>query len=182
MLRYPEQAVPTELHAWVDSDYAGDVITRKSTSGCVVMYGSHCLKTSSTVQEPIGLSSGESEFYAAVKGGATVLGIESLLKDWGVKLMPVLVLKTDSSAAKGFACRRGLGRSRHVSTRLLWLQDAVSRARLHIRKVGTKEQLGDFLTKPMSQHWLRDMLPKMGIYFEDGRARSQKAAFVASCG
>ena len=75
VLRFEEQAVPRELHGWVDSDYAGDVVTRRSTSGVLIMYGQHCLKTSSTVQEPIGLSSGESEFYAAVKGGAALLGL-----------------------------------------------------------------------------------------------------------
>ena len=103
------------------------------------MYGQRCLKTSSTVQEPIGLSSGESEFYAAVKGGAALLGLDALMKDWGVDTLPVLVLKTDSSAAKGFASRRGLGRNRHVSTRFLWLQDAIASGRLRISKVSTLE-------------------------------------------
>ena len=85
VLVYEEQSEPRELEGWVDSDHAGDVVTRKSTSGLVVMYGKHCLKTSSTVQEPIGLSSGESEYYACVKGGAALLGIRSLMRDWSIE-------------------------------------------------------------------------------------------------
>ena len=46
VLTFTEQAKPLELDAWVDSDYAGDVVSRKSTSGLVLMYGKHCLKTS----------------------------------------------------------------------------------------------------------------------------------------
>ena len=127
------------------------------------MYGSHCLKTSSTVQEPIGLSSGESELYVAIKGGASILGLEALMKDWGVETLPCLVLKTDSSTATGYASRRGLGRNRHVSTRFLWLQDAVSNGRQRIRKVSTADQLSDFLTKSISQKWLQEKLPLLGL-------------------
>ena len=142
------------------------------------MYGRHCLKTSSTVQGPIGLSSGESEFYAAIKGGAALLGLKSLMQGWGVTTLPVHVLKTDLSAAKGFASRRGLGRNRHVSTRFLWLQDAVSTGQLRIQKVGTADQLSDFLTKPLSQKWLQEMLPSIGLHFVSGRASSQKLALL----
>ena len=178
VLKYEEQDVPQEVHGWVDSDYAGDVVCRKSTSGVVVMYGSHCLKTSSTVQEPIGLSSGESEYYAAVRGGTTLLGLASLMQDWKIECKPILVLKTDSSAAKGFACRQGLGRNRHVSTRFLWLQAAVATKRLKIQKVSTKDQLGDMLTKPMTQQWLQRIFPRMSIEFKHGQAAVQKKALL----
>ena len=53
-------------------------MSRRSSSGLVLLFGRHCLKTSSSVQEPIGLSSGESEFYACVKGGAALLSVAIL--------------------------------------------------------------------------------------------------------
>ena len=95
-----------------------------------------------------GLSSGESEFYACVKGGASLLGMRSLMLDWGICPKLTLKIRTDSSAAKGFATRRGLGRQRHVSTRFLWLQDKVSKGELKVVKVGTADQLADFLRLP----------------------------------
>jgi len=176
VLTYEEQDEASELEGWVDSDHAGDVVTRKSTSGLVVMLGKHCLKTSSTVQEPIGLSSGEAEYYACVKGGATLLGIRSMMRDWGIDAKPVLKLKTDSSAAKGFASRRGLGRQRHVSTRYLWLQDKVATGDLKLAKVGTLEQLADFLTKSIARSWVVDKAPTIGLQFREGMAEKQKAA------
>ena len=48
------------------------------------------------------LSSGESEFYACVKGGAALLGMRSLMLDWGICPKLTLKTRTDSSAAKGF--------------------------------------------------------------------------------
>ena len=150
VLVFEEQDLPKELSGWVDADFAGDLVSRLSSPGLVLLFGRHCFKTSSSVQEPIGLSSGESEFYSCVKRGAALLGMWSLMLDWGVCPKLTLKIRTDCSAAKGFATRRGLGRQRHVSSRFLWLQDTVSKGELKMVKVGTADQLADFLTKPVA--------------------------------
>ena len=106
---FEEQQLPKELNGWVDADFAGDLVSRRSSSGLVFLFGRHCLETSSSVQEPIGLSSGESEFDACVKGGAALLGMRSLRLDWGVCPKLTLKIRTDSSAAKGFGTRARLG-------------------------------------------------------------------------
>jgi hypothetical protein len=48
---------------WSDTEFAGCKRIRRSTSGGVVMIGSHCVKTYSSTQDIIALSSGEAEFY-----------------------------------------------------------------------------------------------------------------------
>ena len=174
VLVFEEQELPRELNGWVDADFAGELVSRRSSSGLVLLFGKHCLKTSSSVQEPIGLSSGVSEFYACVKGGAALLGMRSLMMDWGVCPKLTLKIRTDSSAAKGFATRRGLGRQRHVSSRFLWLQDKVSKGELKVVKVGTTDQLADFLTKPVTARWLAEKSPELGLEFRGGRSPLQR--------
>ena len=111
-----------EVHA--DSDWAGDTVTRRSTTGVIVRRGQHLLRHSSTVQNVIGLSSAESEHHALTKGGCTGLGLQSLFADWNLKLQ--LSLHADSSSAKAITSRRGTGKStRHMQTRMLWLQERV---------------------------------------------------------
>eukprot|EP00971_Amphidinium_carterae_P022858 450754-Amphidinium_carterae.1 len=61
-LRYTKQT------AFVDSDWAGHPVTRRSTTGMLLLGGKHLLRHSSTVQAVIGLSSAESEYYALTKG------------------------------------------------------------------------------------------------------------------
>ena len=90
--------------------------------------------------------------------------------DWGICPKLTLKIRTDSSAAKGFATRRGLGRQRHVSIRFLWLQDKVSKGELKVVKVGTADQLADFLTKPVTARWLAEKSPELGLEFRDGRS------------
>ena len=57
----------------VDSDHAGCLRTRRSTTGIAAYHGKHVTKAASTTQTVIALSSGESEFRAVVRDTATVL-------------------------------------------------------------------------------------------------------------
>ena len=62
------QDMTTKITAFTDSDWAGCKVTRASTSGGVITWGGGLLKSWSKTQGSIALSSGEAEFYAAVKG------------------------------------------------------------------------------------------------------------------
>ena len=96
----------------MDTNFAGCLRTRKSTSGGVITIGDHVIKTWSTIQSVIALSSGEAEYHGMVRGASIGLGIQSMLADLGVALQ--LRSRTDASAAKGVASRRGLGKGRQI--------------------------------------------------------------------
>ena len=76
------------------------------------MLGRHMIKAWSSTQTVIALSSGEAEYYGLVKGAAQGIGVDSLLKEWGVQHN--IRLKTDAAAAKGIAQRRGTGKVRRA--------------------------------------------------------------------
>ena len=59
---------PSYVVVITDSDHARCLKTRKSTSSSTLFYGSRMLRSTSTTQGVIALSSAESEFYALVKG------------------------------------------------------------------------------------------------------------------
>ena len=83
--RFAQQPTPARLVECTDSDYAGCVLIRKSTSCCMVFWGLHLLRSTSTTQAIISLSSGEAEFYSAVKGASIALGMVGLMRDLGVE-------------------------------------------------------------------------------------------------
>ena len=56
----------SDLFGFTDSDYAGDVEDRKSTSGYVFMIGSGAVSWSSRKQSIVTLSTTEAEFVAAM--------------------------------------------------------------------------------------------------------------------
>ena len=67
-----------------DANWAGCKRGRKSTSGGIIMLGSHLVRTYLKTQATIAKSSGESESYALVRALAEGLGICILLADSGV--------------------------------------------------------------------------------------------------
>ena len=88
--------------------------------------GGHCIKTWSSTQGAVALSSAEAEFYAMVDGVQRAKWMVTVAKEVGFKHVEGdIVLGTDSSAAKSFVARRGLGRMRHIEVRDLWLQQEV---------------------------------------------------------
>ena len=65
-----------KITVFVDSDFADDPVSRKSTTGLVAQIGNHTVKSGSTLQSLTALSVGETEFYAVVKGGQVGLSFE----------------------------------------------------------------------------------------------------------
>ena len=94
-------------------------------------------------------SSGEAEFYAGSTTGIELLGSESLMKDLGWTIDCKRVL-TDSDACRGMASRQGLGRTRHLDTKRLWLQEAVESRGLVLGRIAGIADPSDPMTKPVS--------------------------------
>ena len=90
------------------------------------MLGKHCIKTWSTTQGSVALSSAEAELYAMVEGVTRAKGLASVARELGfLGVSRAVWLGVDSSAAKQFVCRRGLGRMRNLGIRNLWIQKEV---------------------------------------------------------
>ena len=51
-------------------------------------------------------------------------------------------LWTDSNAAKATASRRGLGKTRHVELKYLWLQEVTKSGRVKMRRVPREQKFG----------------------------------------
>ena len=101
--RFPWQEEASRLLVFADSDWGGDLRSRKSTSGGAIVLGKHCLRTWSSTQGAIALSSAEAEFYAMVDAVLRAKWMLSVLSELGVsRVSPVAEVWTDSSAAKSF--------------------------------------------------------------------------------
>ena len=123
--------------------------------------GGGVVKTWSSTQATVALSSGEAEYYALVRAAAEGLGMRVLMADLGWEAG--LKVWVDSSAAKSMASRVGLGRVRHVAVKLLWLQDVVRRGELVVGKIWGKSNPADWLTKPTSAAMIKPTLQSWGL-------------------
>ena len=133
------------MTTFTDADWAGCKESRKSTTGGAMQAGSHTLKTWSKTQSLIALSSRESEFYAALKASAETLGMLAIMRDFGWTMHGEVF--GDASAALGIIHRKGLGRTRHIDTGLLWIQQTAAEKRLAYYKVLGTDNPADLMTK-----------------------------------
>ena len=67
---FPEGGASDEITCCTDTDWAGCRTTRRSTSGGVITWGGCVIKSWSTTQAVVALSSGEAELYGLVKGSS----------------------------------------------------------------------------------------------------------------
>ena len=132
----------------MDSDFAGDPVSRKSTTGLVAQIGNHTVKSGSTLQSLTALSVGEAEFYAVVKRGQVGLSLRSMYQDLGIPLK--IEIQSDSSTATSLTDRLGAEeRMKHIDTRYFWMQERVHGGDLSIKKVPTAKNCADVGTKPV---------------------------------
>ena len=108
------------------ADWAGDPVTRKSTS-CTLCHVDQFLLTSECRgQGTVALSSGESEMYALGARSAELIFAQAILKEIGLSLL--IHARADSSTARAVATKQGASRKmKHIHTRFLFIQDLVFR-------------------------------------------------------
>ena len=80
-----------------------------------------------------------------MRGASIAFGIQAVLKDLNVNKH--ICIRTDASAAKGIASRRGLGKVRHIEVNQLWLQDKVMTGEITLEKIPGTTNPADILTK-----------------------------------
>ena len=79
--RYPQQEWTRKIWGLTDSNWAACPVTRKSTSATYLMLGKHPIFAAGSTQTILSLSSGEAEFYGAVRCACRTLGLKSLMSD-----------------------------------------------------------------------------------------------------
>ena len=146
-LEYKWQNPVKGFDTFTDSDWGGDVRTRKSTSGGCVMRGKHLLMHWSRTQQTVALSSAEAELNALCKGAQEGLGAKTMTEEIGVP--EELSMRTDASAAVGILNRQGTGRIKHLQISQLWLQEKIKDQVLKLFRIPRNINIADLLT----HHW-----------------------------
>jgi hypothetical protein len=150
-----------------DANWASNKVDRKSTSGGLVMHGTHHIKFWSKTQSVVALSSAESELYAIVKASAEVLGLRSTFQDIGLNFASTIY--SDATAALGIIQREGLGRIRHIDCGYLFVQNLNAEKIIRYAKVLGTENPADLGTKGLKDELLKKHTQFSRAELTDGR-------------
>ena len=166
--KFAWQEESCEIDGFSDSDWAGCRNTARSTSGGTLMRGSHTLKSWSTTQKAVSLSSGEAELIALVKASSEVIGFLQMLRDWGIEGDGHIYV--DSTAALGVVGRRGCGKMRHVRVGHLWVQEMRETGELRYEKIKGTANPADLMTKLVNPSLREQHMQRMSLQKKAGRA------------
>ena len=129
------------------------------------------MKAWSSTQGAIALSSAEAEFYAMVDAVFKAKWLTTVSPEMGMGTkMSQIILGTDSSAARSFACRRGLGRMNHIEIRDLWLQKEVLKGLVKVVKIPGESNPADLMTNILEADTVTEGLKAMNIRKVPGNA------------
>ena len=169
--RFSWQTPQTALRTYSESDGADCRAMARSTSGGVILLGTHTLKFWSVTQKHVTLSSAEAELMAMVRCATECIGVAQLARSWAMDLEAHIY--ADSSAALAICQRQGCGRLRHVRIGHLWVQERVSARDLVLHKVPGEVNPADVLTKGLTPGKLQPLMQRMSQFYADAEATSR---------
>ena len=152
------------IEGFSDSDWAGCVDTRRSTSGFVWMMSGGAVCWRSKLQTIVALSSTEAEYVGATPAVQEIIWLRDLLCELGVTDSSPSLLNMDNRGAVSLT--RGAGdsnRTKHIDIRYHFIRSHVEQKRIRIQYLPTDEMVTDILTKNLGRLKHEHFIARLGI-------------------
>jgi hypothetical protein len=144
-----------------DSDWATDRQSRRSKSASHIYVGNCLLYSFTRRQTVVAQSSAEAEYYATTSGVSEGILIRKVLAFFNLPLG--LRSVTDSAANNAMAHRLGVGKVRHLETKVLWLQHLVYNGFLTMSWSPGKYNNSDQGTKVLQKARFQELVKMTGL-------------------
>jgi hypothetical protein len=148
-----------------DADFAGDPISRKSTSGMVFMLCGAPILWRSKLQTIVAQSTCEAEFVSAAAALREGLWLQKLLPDitghW-----EMLRLRCDNESAIALlksTTPKVTGRTKRIDVQFWFVLDHIMKQNVQVDFVSTDLMLADCLTKPYNGVAVQQTTPRIGM-------------------
>lgn len=157
-----------EVIGYSDSDFAGCVDTRKSTSGYIFMLAGGAISWRSAKQTMIATSTMEAEFISCFEATSQGLWLKSFITELRIvdSISRPIQIHCDNSSAVFLAKNNRSGsRSKHIDIKYLSIKERVKFEKVVIKDIDTDSMLADPLTKGMPPFKFKDHVANMGLIY-----------------
>ena len=161
-LRFEKQG-EVQVKGYCDADWAGDVDTRRSTSGYIFLLGGAAISWSSKRQQSVALSSCEAEYMSATHASKEALWLKRFVTEMGWEQPSVEVLCDNQSALKLMKNPQYHSKTKHISIQYHYLRELIEEGEISFDFIGTNMQCADFLTKGLSREKLERFGRDVGL-------------------
>ncbi|KAJ4715305.1 Retrovirus-related Pol polyprotein from transposon TNT 1-94 [Melia azedarach] len=143
-----------------DSNYAGDVDSRRSMTGYVFTLGSSVVSWKATLQPTVTLSTTEAEYMALTEVAKEGIWLKGLVSDLGLHHDQAIVYCDSLSAICLAKDQVHHERTKHIDVRYHFLR---SEKRIKVNKVGTADNPADMFTKPVPHSKFQHCLDLLNV-------------------
>nr|GEX22739.1 copia protein [Tanacetum cinerariifolium] len=153
-----------ELTAFLDSDHAGCLDSRRSTSGGIQFLGGDKLVSwSSKKQDCTSMSFAEAKYVSQFACCTQVLWMRTQLTDYGFHFDKI-PMYCDSKAAIAISCNPVQhSRTKHIDVRYHFIKEKVENSIVELFFVGTEYQLADLFTKALPVERYQYLVRRLGM-------------------
>lgn len=150
------------LDCYVDSDWAGDINDRKSTSGYVIRLYENPIFWKSRKQTTVTKSSTAAEYVALSEATSEIILIKAILKTFDMNLNEPVKIFEDNSGAVAIAHKGNFTKNaKYIETNYHYVHDYQVANVINVIKIESQENAADILTKSLNRlqfNKLREML------------------------
>jgi len=151
------------LVGYTDSDWAGDSLTRRSTSGYCFYIGQGTISWSCKKQPTVALSSTEAEYRGLMNSTCESIWIRKFLKDVGIHIPQACIFSDNMSAIKLAHNPVFHARTKHIEIHYHFVREKVQEGCVDIKYCPTIEQIADIFTKALGKAKFIYCREKLGL-------------------
>ena len=141
-----------EILAWSDSDYGGDLDTRKSQTGWVFTLNGGAISWRSVLQSCVALSTPEAEYMAVSDAGKEGRSLLKLAKNIIDNKTSCIRIAEDNKACELWTRQSShASKTKQIDISFHHIRDEVAKGTIKIISVPSSVNCADALTKPLSQ-------------------------------
>lgn len=153
-----------DFKMYVDADFAGDVDSRKSTSGYISILANGPITWCSQRQKCVARSTTEAEYVVASNAAQEVVWLRALLQELtGQMEQPTKLMMDNQSAIKLVKNAEHHKLTKHIDVKFHFIRECADNGILATMYVQSYDQLADFLTKPLSRDKFNNNCNRLSI-------------------
>jgi hypothetical protein len=154
-----------KMNVFVDSDYAGDTNSRKSTSGMAIFLGSSLIQWHSKKQSAVSLSTCEAEYQAMTEATKDPMLFKPILEELNINVGGRTPMHSDNKSAIAWATgvKPPGRRAKHVDVSVHYIRDFVENDGFAIPYVIIDDNKPDGFTKPLGKLKFHQMVKDFGM-------------------